>query len=640
MMLSVVIVNYNVKHYLRQCLVSLFAAAEGIETEVFVVDNNSNDGSVEMLRSLFPQVKVIANSDNVGFAAANNQALRQAVGDYVLLLNPDTILQHDTLTTCIDFIKARPRCGGVSVKMINGEGVYLKESKRGFPSPRTSFYKISGLINLLPHHPTVAAYYMGHLPDNETSVVDVLPGAFIMLRRNVLQEVGLLDESYFMYGEDIDFSWRIHLAGYDNHYLPATRILHYKGESTRKGSMNYVYTFYNAMSIFVQRYFSGTGAKTYNLLIQFAIWLRAAMAMLRRFASRVALPLFDFVCFVLLFVLTKEVWSTYWAANVNYYPPVYTRLLLPLYALVLVFFTWLSGGYDKPLKYSRIVRGIVVGGLALLVFYSLLDESMRYSRAILLIGTIASIVAAMLTRFVLGLLNVDGYQMWSTRRRDYLIVGSEQERQHLRNAFDRIGIVPRSIKEIDADMLRNMLSKSEMPHHADEVVFCTPSVPYSLFIDAIEAWHTARLSFRTAPAYDDIIIGGNYVHSTESIYADESYAIAEKHHQRNKRIIDILVAAMLLLFSPVFFIFQKRKRDYFSDCWSVLVGRKTWVGYSLDHNEHAVSPLPHLKSAVFTTRDQMPHVKTPDLTRLDSDYARHYNALTDVVIIAKNISRI
>lgn len=225
MTLSIIIVNYNVRHYLEQCLTSVFAAAEGLDAEVFVVDNNSVDDSVAMVRERFPQVRLIVNADNPGFARANNQALQQCTGDYVLLLNPDTIVEKDTFRHCIDFIARTPRCGGVCVKMVNGEGLFLKESKRGFPSPATSFYKISGLIRLLPHHAKVGAYYMGHLSDNETHVVDILPGAFIMMRHEVLDKVGLLDESYFMYGEDIDFSWRIRLAGYKNYYLPTTRIL-------------------------------------------------------------------------------------------------------------------------------------------------------------------------------------------------------------------------------------------------------------------------------------------------------------------------------------------------------------------------------------------------------------------------------
>ena len=282
MLLSIVIVNYNVKYFLEQCLESVYnsnlalheAPGEELQLEVFVVDNASVDGSVEMVREKYPQVHLIANQANVGFARANNQALRQCRGDLMLLLNPDTVVEHDTFSKCADFYATHPDCGGLAVKMINGEGTYLKESKRGFPTPAASFYKMSGLVRLFPHSRRIAAYYMGHLSDDETNPVDILPGAYLMISRKALEKVGLLDESYFMYGEDIDFSWRIKLAGFENYYFPETRIIHYKGESTKRGSMNYVYTFYNAMSIFVKRYFSGRNAKFFNLLLHLAIWGR------------------------------------------------------------------------------------------------------------------------------------------------------------------------------------------------------------------------------------------------------------------------------------------------------------------------------------------------------------------------------
>ena len=353
MKLSVVIVNYNVKYFLEQCLRSVYAAAEGIDTDVWVVDNNSIDGSVQMIREKFPEVHLIANSDNPGFAKANNQAIREILngerrtperglpackqkaqdgesGHYILLLNPDTLVQKDTFRVCIDFFDGHKDCGGLSVKMIDGEGRFLKESKRGFPSPATSFYKISGLIKLFPHNRTVGAYYMGHLDDDTVNEVDVLPGAFLMISREALEKTGLLDESYFMYGEDIDFSWRIKLAGYKNYYLPTTRILHYKGESTKKSSMNYVYTFYNAMAIFARKYFRGNGAKMYTLLIQCAIWLRASLDFGKRLVGRLAVPALDFAASFAGFLAIKSIWATYWAENVNYYPAFYTWTILPL----------------------------------------------------------------------------------------------------------------------------------------------------------------------------------------------------------------------------------------------------------------------------------------------------------------------
>ena len=324
MKLSVIIVNYNVKYFLKQCLSSVYesdrrlANGEDLELDVWVVDNDSVDGSVEMVREDFPEVHIIANKENVGFARANNMALARCTGERLLLLNPDTVVERDTLVQCADFMRQHPDCGGLTVKMVDGSGRYLPESKRGFPTPEASFYKISGLIRLFPHHRRIAAYYLGHLSEDEVNEIEILPGAFLMFTRETYEQIGGLDESYFMYGEDIDYSWRIKLAGWKNYYLPTTHIIHYKGESTKHGSMNYVYTFYNAMSIFVKRYFSGGNARLFNSLLHVAIWARACLAWLKRMVQAIVVPLTDFAVAFAGFLGLKYLWATYWASNVHY----------------------------------------------------------------------------------------------------------------------------------------------------------------------------------------------------------------------------------------------------------------------------------------------------------------------------------
>ena len=432
MILSIVIVNYTVKYFLKQCLASVLGSektlADGseLDLDVWVVDKDSVDGSVEMVRRDFPTVHVIENHENVGFARANNQALAQATGQCLLLLNPDTVVESDTFVKCVDFMQSHPDCGGLCVKMVDGEGSYLKESKRGFPSPQASFYKISGLIHLFPHSKRIGAYYMGHLPENEVNEIEIMPGAFLMFRREVYGNIGGLDESYFMYGEYIDFSWRIRLAGWKNYYFPETHIIHYKGESTKKGSMNYVYTFYNAMAIFVKRYFSGSNARLFSALLHLAIWLRATVAWAKRCAQRLALPLLDFGMAYGGFVLLKQLWASHWANNIDYYPAQYTYLVIPLYILILMASSWLHGGYDKPIRPMRIVKGMGMGLLLLLAFYSLLDEGQRYSRMLLITGSLWTLSSTLLIRVILSALHVKGYAL-KQRREKTLIVGSEKE---------------------------------------------------------------------------------------------------------------------------------------------------------------------------------------------------------------------
>ena len=274
-MLSVVIVNYNVKYYLEQCLESVRRASQGLQVEVFVVDNLSTDGSVPYLRERFPEVTFIENNENVGFARANNQAIRQSRGEYVLLLNPDTILCEDTLRRFVDFMDAHPEAGAAGAYMLHADGTFAPESRRGLPTPFVAFCKMSGLTRLFPKSRLFGRYYMGYLDVNEANRIEAISGACMMLRREALDRVGLLDEDFFMYGEDIDLSYRILQGGYHNYFLPV-RMLHYKGESTVKNSYRYVYTFYQAMRLFFRKHYSHY-SWVISLPINLAIWASSFM---------------------------------------------------------------------------------------------------------------------------------------------------------------------------------------------------------------------------------------------------------------------------------------------------------------------------------------------------------------------------
>ena len=270
--LSIIIVNYNVKYFLEQCLYSVRAATVGMETEIIVVDNNSTDGSVAYLRPLFPEVKFIENKDNPGFAKANNQAIRQCVGKYVLLLNPDTVVGEESLRSLCFKMDEEPNVGAIGVKMINGQGMFLPESKRAFPSPWVSFCKLSGLSKLFPNSKTFARYALPYLSANKQHKVQVLAGAFMLLRHEALDKVGLLDETFFMYGEDIDLSYRIVLGGYDCLYVPE-RLLHYKGECTKQDDPKYIRAFYDAMLIFYKKYYPDSSGLM-NFLIRGGVFFK------------------------------------------------------------------------------------------------------------------------------------------------------------------------------------------------------------------------------------------------------------------------------------------------------------------------------------------------------------------------------
>lgn len=277
MKLSVVIVNYNVKYYLAQCLHSLKHALKGICAEVIVVDNASVDGSVDYLKQVHPWVRYVASDTNLGFSKANNLAIRQSQGEYVLLLNPDTVVGENVLREALAFMDGHPKSGGVGVRMLNSDGTEAMESRRGIPTPAVAFWKMAGLCRRFPTSRRFARYYMSWLPWDRPARIEIMSGAFCLMRKRALDEVGLLDEDFFMYGEDIDLSYRVLKGGYRNYYLPSL-ILHYKGESTQKSSFRYVHVFYEAMLIFFRKHYSGM-SWLISLPIKAAIYAKATLAL-------------------------------------------------------------------------------------------------------------------------------------------------------------------------------------------------------------------------------------------------------------------------------------------------------------------------------------------------------------------------
>ncbi len=284
MELTVVIVNYRVKYLLEQTLRSVEQAKHGISGEIIVVDNLSGDDSISFSRARHPQVTFIENQENVGFARANNQAIMQAQGEYTLILNPDTIITPRCLNDALAWMRSHPKCGAIGARMMDGNGVFLPESKRSFPTPWVSFCKIFGLSKLFPRSRWFAKYHLRYLSDLEPQNIDILSGAYMLCRTDLLQNLKGFDEDFFMYGEDIDLSYRIVKAGYENWFLP-TPMIHYKGESTHKDSMRYVKVFYDAMLIFYRKHFPRFNLIFYPI-VKLGVVIRAGLAMAKRVFNR------------------------------------------------------------------------------------------------------------------------------------------------------------------------------------------------------------------------------------------------------------------------------------------------------------------------------------------------------------------
>jgi GT2 family glycosyltransferase len=376
--LSVIIVSYNVKYFLRQCLQSVERALEGIAGEVWVVDNASVDGSLEMVKTEFPWVNLIANDTNVGFAKANNQAIRRSRGEYILLLNPDTIVQEDTFHKVLAFFKEHPEAGAVGVKIIDGNGRFAYDSRRDFPSGWNIFTKITGLYRLWPKSKLFGGYHLTYLPEDRITPVPVLLGAFMCIPRKVLDEVGLLDERFFMYAEDIDLCYRIAQAGYTNYYLPTTQIIHFKGESTKLHSLSYVLAFYKASLQFIQKHYRGWKRWPAAFLYQVGILVAATISASKRIFQRVAFPITEWATLWGVGYGLTMVWS---ASTGKKFPDFYYTAILPLYALWVVIAHLGFMNYAAPYRIRKVI-GAAITGFLLIVLTGYFLPPINYSRFI------------------------------------------------------------------------------------------------------------------------------------------------------------------------------------------------------------------------------------------------------------------
>lgn len=642
--LSVIIVNYNVRHFLEQALGSVRRAMQGIEGEVWVVDNNSVDDSVHMVRARFPEVKLIVNDFNPGFGAANNQAIRQAAGEFVLLLNPDTLVEEDTFHKCLAFMDAHPDAGALGVKLIDGSGKYLPESKRGFPTPWVAFCKTFGLSSLFPRSKFFNSYYLGHLSPDETHEADVLAGCFMFIRRAALDRSGLFDEAFFMYGEDIDLSYRLTQAGFKNYYFPETSIIHYKGESTKKGSLNYVRTFYQAMIIFARKHFHGSGAGMFILMLQAAIYLRAGMTLLANLWRKIRLPLLDAAAIYLGLVLLKDFWANYFYKDPNWFKINVLWFNFPLYILIWLGTAWLNGAYDEPNNLRRLTRGLGFGTLILAAVYGFLDLNYRPSRALVLMGAVWAILATMSIRLFRHFRQFGNFNIGRERVKNVVIAGSEEECKRVEQLLNQAGVSKNLIGFVAAPGIENpepqmlgstrQLDEMVRIYQVDEIIFCSRDVRSQ----DILSWMTRlgpAISYKIVPEESLSIIGSSSKEEPGELYTiDIQYRIAQPLERRNKRMFDLGACAVLLLICPYWLLFSAQRQRLLSGWFKVLAGAQTWVGYA----KHPMnSTLPRLKPAVFSTLDGLGglHPNENTLGRLNFFYARDWETGKDFDLLWK-----
>ncbi|HAH23517.1 MAG TPA: glycosyl transferase family 2 [Prolixibacteraceae bacterium] len=640
MKLSIVIVNYNVKYFLEQCLYAAIKAASKVSSEIIVVDNDSVDGSCQMVSEKFPEVTLIANNENVGFSKANNQAIRIAKGQYILLLNPDTVVEEDSFMKIVGFMDQTPDAGGLGVKMIDGKGRFLPESKRGLPTPEVAFWKMFGFSSLFPHSKRFGRYHLGYLDKDQVHEVDVLAGAFMLLRRQTLDKVGLLDEDYFMYGEDIDLSYRITQGGYKNYYFPQTTIIHYKGESTKKGSINYVKVFYNAMIIFAKKHFSKGNARRYALLINLAIYFRALLTLAARFVKSVILPLADAFFIYLGFAILLPNWESYKFER-GYYPPEYLHVTVPIYILIWICSIWLNGGYRKNIRFNRIFKGLLWGAISILIFYSLVDESMRYSRALLLLGSGWAFLTLPAYRYLLYKLKLTGLQVELDKQKRIAVVAAVDESKRISELIANSGLKIDTIGFVSPDhsihqqfYLGNIHQLKEIIriNKIDELIFSSGDIPSQEIIRIMLDLSDLNIDYKIAPPESLSIIGSNSISTAGDLYVVHINSIAKENNKQNKRAFDLVVSAVLITFSPGLVWFIGSKSCFFHNISQVFIGNKSWVGYCSGTQNH----LPPIKKGILSPASLFP-VTIPEKKKdeLNIVYAKDYRLMNDLEIVLK-----
>ncbi|MEP6927791.1 MAG: glycosyltransferase [Ginsengibacter sp.] len=641
MLLSVIIVNYNVKYFLEHCLWSVVKAMKNVEGEIFVIDNNSTDGSKDFFNDKFPEVTFIWNTDNEGFAKANNKALQQASGNYILFLNPDTILPEDCFEKCISSIKLKDDSVALGIKMIDGSGKFLKESKRAFPSPLTSLFKLCGLARLFPKSKVFSKYHLGFLDENISHEVDVLAGAFMIIPKKILKTTGTFDESFFMYGEDIDLSYRIQKAGFKNYYFAESCIIHFKGESTKKGSLNYVKIFYKAMSVFVKKHYGGPKARVFNFFIQSAIFLRAALAATGRFLKWIGLPVIDAGMILLGFWFVKFLWSTFVKREVNYSPNMLI-IAFPAFTLLFLAASYFAGLYDGGYKQSRLNKSTATAILVLLSVYSLLPESLRFSRGILLFGSLMAFFLMTVVRWSLLHWNIIESPGESDEINQTVIAGTESDFNEVNTLLQNAGMQERILGRIEPGevaepktigTLINLTSLLRL-YPVKEIIFCEGKLSFKKIIEVLPN-NPPHLRVKLYSAGINTLIGSSRKDKA-GIYLTQNsfFRLYDPVSLRNKTMTDVMIAFLFLITFPLHFILKARPFAFFKNVISVFLFRKTWIGYALQEKD-----LPPLKPGVLTSTGLPDYLNTlPDKSLNDADilYAKSFTLMNDAKIIWLN----
>ncbi|MFA6456702.1 MAG: glycosyltransferase [Bacteroidota bacterium] len=656
--ISVVIVNYNVREFLNNALISLFRALEGYTAEVFVVDNASDDGSVELIQKNFPQVKLIANSFNAGFAKANNQALAQSQGKYLLLLNPDTLIQEDTFEKLIGFFHSHTDAGMVGCKILNPDGSLQLSCRRSFPTPWTAFTKTFGLSTLFPKSKLFARYNLTYLDPDKTYEVDAVSGSFMMITREVYQKIDGLDEKFFMYGEDLDWCYRVQQAGWKVYYVPTTSIIHYKGESTKRSDIDELKVFYNAMRLFVRKHHAGS--PLLETFIYSGIYIRKILADIGRMIRPAGIALLDMVI-VFATILIGE----YIRKNGIFTLPAYAYpWAYSIPALIVSSSLMMYGVYSEfKLSVSRSFAAVLTGFtiIAALVAF---EKDFAFSRMIMLISGALSMLFIPGWRLVLRLIGFGEHSSRTTLfGRRTLIVGVQQSGQDILRklrakvggGYSVVGFIDINRKHVgervmDIEIVGSIetIAKVIQEQHISEVIFSSDAVTYSTILNIIANNRNRFVNFRLVPNNLEVIIGKPSIDQLDEIpFIEIEYNIGKLGNRIIKRSFDIAVSLFFLISIAPFVYFigifarmpMAKLKKTVSSMPRVLFGSMSIVGFPFNGagSTSIFRGKPGLTGLIQIQNETALSVEERE--QYDLYYAKNQSLMLDLEIIVKTLQK-
>jgi hypothetical protein len=652
--LSIIIVNYNVKEFLQNLLHSIDQASLNISHEIIIVDNASDDGSVELIRDKFPSVKLIANTENFGFGKANNQALEIANGKYLLLINPDTIVSEDTFDKLIRFFEENTEAGLAGCKILNPDGTLQLACRRSFPGPWTSFCKVTGLSNLFPKSKLFARYNLTYLDEDQTYEVDAISGSFMMMKKETYDKVGGFDEEFFMYGEDLDICYRIQQAAFKVYYVHTTQIIHYKGESTKRSRLDETKVFYDAMHLFVKKHFSSS--LLVEAILRSAIGIRKVFAFLGKRKLAILSALIDFLLFDLCLFFAERIYisySTWLGFETGDYIVIYSAP-----AIIHVIIASLSGVYRRDSL--SVLRNFiaVIASFIILTSITFFFKQFAYSRAVVLIAYLLLMTLTSLWRIVLKLFFRVGVQIVDVSKSRTLVVGINGHAIHVAEKlkFKRtdyhsvLGLVGKYHDDIGKKInsfevigsIEN-IRKVIIEHKISEVIFSSEELNYSEMMAVVADCQNESVEFKISGTELDIIVGKASVSMLDDIPLIEvHYNISSPSLKFIKRLFDITLGLFVLIFiyPSIYFISKlaKKKTDFKSfilNVPSVVIGTKSFVGPKKIKPDRVY----YMGREGLTGFWYIENIFDVEAEKLDFYYAKNQNIWLDLEILGRTLNK-